>query len=86
MAGAGTSLPDDDISMLTHLCSIVETATTVVCPYASVSTQSGGVVTSLIQTTTYVRTTQALQAALTSRRKGYEYEHEAVASLQKPRG
>ncbi|KAI7788932.1 glycoside hydrolase family 17 protein [Diaporthe eres] len=33
---------------------IVETATTVVCPYASVSTQSGGVVTSLIQTTTYV--------------------------------
>ncbi|KAJ0121560.1 glycoside hydrolase family 17 protein [Diaporthe amygdali] len=33
---------------------IVETATTVVCPYATVSTQSGGVVTSLIQTTTYV--------------------------------
>lgn len=33
---------------------IVETATTVVCPYATVSTQSGGVVTSLIKTTTYV--------------------------------
>lgn len=46
-------------SWLTYLCSIVETATTVVCPYASVSTQSGGVVTSLIQTTTYVRTTHS---------------------------
>lgn len=34
--------------------SVVETATTVVCPYASVSTASGGVVTNVIETTTYV--------------------------------
>ncbi|ROV97605.1 hypothetical protein VSDG_04537 [Cytospora chrysosperma] len=33
---------------------VVETATTVVCPYATVSTQSGGVVTSVIESTTYV--------------------------------
>lgn len=33
---------------------VVETATTVVCPYADVSTASGGVVTSVIKTTTYV--------------------------------
>lgn len=39
---------------LIHTCSVVETSTTVVCPYATVSTQSGGVVTSVIETTTYV--------------------------------
>lgn len=33
---------------------IVETATTVVCPYATVKTASGGVVTSVIESTTYV--------------------------------
>lgn len=33
---------------------VVETATTVVCPYAAVSTASGGVATSVIETTTYV--------------------------------
>lgn len=47
-----------EVTVGTHtlggVTTIVETATTVVCPYATVSTQSGGVVTSLIQTTTYV--------------------------------
>lgn len=35
------------------LSSVVETATTVVCPYATVKTNSG-VVTSVIESTTYV--------------------------------
>lgn len=42
---------------LTSYHSIVETATTVVCPYATVSTASGGVVTSVIESTTYVSIT-----------------------------
>lgn len=35
-------------------CSIVETATTIVCPYATVKTDTAGVVTSIIESTTYV--------------------------------
>lgn len=71
-------------SWLMYPCSIVETATTVVCPYATVSTQSGGVVTSLLQTTTYVRTTHSLQRTLMPQPKSYG--HEVVARLSNVRG
>ncbi|KAJ4397033.1 hypothetical protein N0V93_001257 [Gnomoniopsis smithogilvyi] len=40
-------------SDLPHAC-VVETSTTIVCPYATVKTNTAGVVTSVIESTTYV--------------------------------
>jgi exo-beta-1,3-glucanase (GH17 family) len=54
VCAASTTKVPSGTHTLGGVTTVVTTATTVVCPYATTKTQSGGVVTSVIETTTYV--------------------------------